>query len=137
MVDSYRCIVNSGKQKCFRLSGKQEDSASMYTGTVRSSAECGAYLKTSNSANIEIKSHRRPLVSGEVPLLFIHHHEFMAASSTDISRQLRLLLTNSPDAPALSSFLETVDALVAECLHSQNSAGLLEQLEEDTDGLKR
>ena len=81
--------------------------------------------------SIKIKSHRRPLISSVVPLLFIHHHEFMAASSTDISRQLRLLLTNSPDAPALSSFLETVDALVAECLHAQNSAGLLEQLEED------
>ncbi|KAI0818775.1 hypothetical protein BC629DRAFT_1579276 [Irpex lacteus] len=55
----------------------------------------------------------------------------MAASSSDISRQLRLLLANPSDEPSLSSFLDNVDALVAECLHTQNSAGVLEQLEED------
>ncbi|KAI0093876.1 hypothetical protein BDY19DRAFT_919402 [Irpex rosettiformis] len=55
----------------------------------------------------------------------------MAASSTDISRQLKLLLTNSSDAPSLPLFLQSIDALVAQCSRSQDSAGLLEQLEEN------
>lgn len=53
----------------------------------------------------------------------------MAAS--DISRQLRLLLTSSSEAPPLTSFLDGVDSLVAECASSQDSDAILAQLEED------
>ncbi|KAI0703639.1 Hamartin protein-domain-containing protein [Cytidiella melzeri] len=53
----------------------------------------------------------------------------MAAS--DISRQLRLLLTDSTEAPSLPPFLEAVDTLVADCCVSQDSASVLAQLEED------
>lgn len=49
-------------------------------------------------------------------------------ATSDIARQLRLLLTNSPEAPSLPSFLETVDLFVTEATESQD---LVEQLEED------
>lgn len=51
--------------------------------------------------------------------------------SSDIARQLRLLLNTSPDAPPLSSFLQTVDAFVAECVGSPDAPTLMSQLEEE------
>ena len=35
-------------------------------------------------------------------------------TASDIARQLRLLLKNSPEAPSLSSFLQTLDDFVSE-----------------------
>jgi hypothetical protein len=56
-------------------------------------------------------------------------------ATLDIPRQLRLLLTNSSDAPPLRLFLDNVNTLVTDCLDSQNAAGILDQFEEDLQNI--
>ena len=49
---------------------------------------------------------------------------------SDISRQLRLLLTNAPEAPSITSFLQAVDDFVVEC-SAGDTCGPALQLEEE------
>lgn len=52
-------------------------------------------------------------------------------SASDFTRQLRLLLESSPDAPSLPTLLEQVDAFVLHCSSSPEADTLIAQLEDD------
>lgn len=52
----------------------------------------------------------------------------MAAS--DLARQLKLILANTPDAPSLTAYLQSIDSLVAECSAGQDTSGSVSELEE-------
>lgn len=56
---------------------------------------------------------------------------FQVMSSSDLTRQLRLVLESSPDAPSLPGLLEYVDVFVKERANTPDAETLSNQLEED------